>query len=387
MCRRLLTIFCVLIVFFSCEDQKKEEAQQQIPLPDTVRFTLEPTPSPKAKKISAIFNELHRKGFNGNVLIAEKGTVIFKESFGYADFKTKEKLNNNSVFQLASVSKQFTAVAIMKLKEQGLLNYADNVQKFFPDFPYKNITVKDLLTHRSGLANYTYFCDEYCKGKYDPLDNMEVMKLMTDKRPPPWYRPNTRFNYSNTGYCVLGAIVAKVSGMTYEKFVEENIFKPAGMNSSFVYNMKNPVETPNTVKGFGANKKFVPYNYLNAVVGDKGIYSTTEDLYRWHMSLYDETLLKQETLADAFLPYSEIKRSGINYGYGWRTYNWADKKIVFHAGWWQGFKSCFVRVLDDKTCIIILSNVANRGFSFDTIADVIEIIYPEQKQKCQLTSG
>lgn len=333
---------------------------------------------PRAVVIATRFDSLFRsisqkKGFNGNVLVGLSGTVIYKNAFGYSDLRTKEPLNLKSVFQIASVSKQFTAAAVMLLHEQGKIDYSDSVQKFIPEFPYRGITIKQLLAHRSGLPNYMYFSGKYWSKKKEPLTNEDVLQQMVKYRPKPEFLPDRKYKYSNTGYAMLALIVERVSGMPFYEFMERNIFSPLGMTSTFVYHPNNSKTIAYETKGYNKNRRKSYVDFLDGVAGDKGIYSTVEDMFLWDQALYGETLLKQSTLNEAFTPISYDYKRDNNYGFGFRLDTLADgSRIVYHGGWWRGYNSLFVRRLNDHATIIILCNKVN--WSFGEIANLMEII-------------
>jgi CubicO group peptidase (beta-lactamase class C family) len=327
-----------------------------------------------AEKFDSLFHDVAaRKGFNGNVLVGIHGSAIYKNSFGYSDLKTREPLNIKSVFQIASVSKQFTAIAIMMLHEQGKLDYSDTVQKFIPDFPYNNITIKQLLSHRSGLPNYMYFSGKYWKKKGEYLTNEQVLEQMVKYKPRPEFLPDRRYKYSNTGFVMLALIVERISGLPFDEFMEQNIFQPLGMHSTFVYNPRNRKTLEYETKGYNKNRRKAPIDFLDGVTGDKGIYSTVEDMFLWDQALYTEKLVKQSTLEEAFTPASYDYKRDNNYGYGFRLDTLSDgSRIVYHGGWWRGYNSLFVRRLNDHTTIIILCNKVN--WSFGEIADLMHLV-------------
>lgn len=337
-------------------------------------FSVEPRSVLIATKFDSLFSTLAKeKGFNGSVLVGVYGTVVYKNAFGYSDLKTKEPLNVKSVFQLASVTKQFTAVAIMMLKERGLIDYSDTVQKFIPDFPYKNITIRQLLSHRSGLPNYMYFADKYWKDKRKYLTNEGLLEMMKQHKPYVEFLPDRRYKYSNTGYAVLASIIERISGLTFDEFMEQNIFLPLNMTSTFVYNPKNKKTIEYETNGYTRGKRKTSPDFLDGVSGDKGIYSTVEDLFKWDQALYTEKLVRQSTLEEAYTPSSyDLKREN-NYGFGWRIDTLADgSKVVYHGGLWRGYNSLFLRRLDDHTTVIILCNKVN--WSWGEKEDLISLI-------------
>lgn len=322
--------------------------------------------SEKAKLLDAVFKEEAKyKGFNGCVLIAQKGQIIYKNVFGYSNIKTKEPLKENSVFQLSSSSKPFTAAAIMLLAEQGKLKLTDSVQQYLPKFPYHKITIQMLLTHRSGLSNYVYDCEPFCEkpNLYNggPFNNKSMLEILTEKKPPMYYAPGRKFEYCNTNYALLPLIVEKASGLSFSDFMKKNIFQPLGMNDTWVHDVKTDAEHKNVTTGHDGAGRLQTVVFADDVVGDKGIYSTIDDMFKWDQALYSNKILKKETLDQCYTGYSNEHKGKRNYGYGWRMIDdGKNNKIVFHNGWWHGYNSEFFRRLNDRTTIIILSNRDNR---------------------------
>ncbi len=315
--------------------------------------------------------------FNGSFLVAKDGKIIYKNSNGYADYKQKEKNEITSSYQLASVSKQFTALSIIMLKEKGLLHFDDSVSQFIPEFPYKDITIRHLLTHRSGLPNYMYFCDVHTD-KETPLSNDDVLALLCKFAPPVYFKPDEKFAYSNTGYFILASIVEKITQDSFETFLVKHIFEPLGMKNSFVFNFnKESVSLKKGVAlGYEANWRIAEPIYLDGVVGDKGIYSTVEDLFKWDQALYTEKLASQKAIREAFEPGSTLSWGDRNYGFGWRLrYLPNGKKLVYHGGWWRGFNSLIVRDIETKTSFIVLSNcvTSNMPVIFEDMINILEL--------------
>lgn len=310
----------------------------------------------KVEKFDTYFKNLQsKKAFNGVVLVAKGEQIILEKAYGYEEYKKKKPLSVDAVFQIASVSKQFTAAAILLLKQNGLLSLEDPIQNFIPDFPYKGITIKHLLTHHSGLFNYTYFCDKVWN-RNKIIDNQTVIRLINDQKPAPYLPPGRQYDYSNTGYILLAAIVEDVSKLSFEDFMSQHIFQPCKMTNTYVYNHGNPIINPHAVEGYNYGRRKVGKTYLDGVVGDKGVYSTVKDLYRWNRVLFGDSLLKQEVLKEAFEPAFPVKKKKDNYGFGWRIKNYNRDKVVWHSGWWEGYKSIFIRNLKDETVIIVLTN-------------------------------
>jgi CubicO group peptidase (beta-lactamase class C family) len=327
-----------------------------------------------ADKFDSLFRVLStQRGFNGNILVSHNGSVLYEHAFGYSDLRRKTPLNIKSVFELASVSKQFTSAAIMMLHDQGKLDFSDPIQKYFPDLPYEHVTIRQLLAHRSGIPNYMYFSGKYWKKNKEYLTNADVLDMLVTHAPKPEFAPDQRYKYSNTGYAILAAVVEKISGLAFDDYMKQHIFAPLGMVNTFVFNPKRTETIEYQTIGHTKNRTPVHEGYLNGVVGDKGVYSTVEDMFKWDQALYSDRLIKQATLNEAYTPLSYDYVRDSEYGYGWRIETLADgTKIVYHAGLWGGYNSLYVRRLEDKTCIVVLSNKVN--WSFRNIGNLLGLI-------------
>lgn len=311
--------------------------------------------------IDAYMQKLHSKsGFNGNVLVAKGGKIIYQKSFGWANHLLKDSLHIQSKFELASVTKPLTAIGIMRLVEQGKLKLEQQVTEFFPDFPYPGISIAYLLEHRSGLPNYVYFAEEAWKDRKKPMSNRDVMLLLATHKPARYGSPNGRFHYNNSNYMVLASIIEKVSGQDFTTYMKEQVFIPAGMKNTAVLSTAVYAKIPTDVIGHDKVwRRSVVQNYLDGPVGDKGVYSTVQDLFLLDRALKDGRLLKKETLDSVYMPRSDAKRNLFSYGYGWRTFSPKEAQIVYHTGWWHGFRNLYVRDLTNDITIVLLSNMAN----------------------------
>ena len=324
------------------------------------------------KKVDKYFKNLQKKRFNGNILVAHHGKIIYENSHGYADLKLKDTLHLNSVFQLASVSKQFTAMAIMILEERKLLSYKDTIQKFYPDFPYKNIDIRQLLTHRSGIGNYLYFYPKY--EDISNINNQRLMEIIAIEKPSVYYKPNSRYDYSNTGYAILAAIVEKVSDLSFAKFITKNIFEPLNMKHSYLYQVGTMDTIKNITKGHHPTLGYAKPLEYDKVLGDKGIYSTIEDMFKWDRSLYSNKLVSLSTIEKAFTPAKIKYKRERPYGFGFRIKEYSDSlKIAYHGGWWRGYNSLFVHVPETESTIIIFANRVNRSFltNYHILLDIL----------------
>jgi len=318
----------------------------------------------KTEWIDSLLNQWYTSDrFNGTILVAEKGEVLFRGAFGYGNLDTRDTLTLSSPFQLASASKPITALAILTLFEKGVLDLDAPVTAYLPELSYNTVTIRHLLTHRSGLSRYMSLGHTYWANKSMALSNCDMLQLFIKYKPALEFTPGSRFIYNNSNYAILAAVVEKLSGLDFGDYVHHAIFVPLGMNNSFIYSKCKQQEVPQKVVGYvrGGRGKFgqVDNDYLNGVTGDKGVYSTVEDLFKLDQALYDETLLKQSTLAAAFTPYGNIPHNyHDDYGLGWRI----DKlrpNIVYHTGWWKGFRTMFIRKLDTRQTVIALNNREN----------------------------
>jgi len=316
-----------------------------------------------------------RRSFNGALLVAVKGVPIFSKTYGYADFRKRKEITASTAFQLASVSKQFTAMAIMMLKEQGKLAYEDSVQKFIPEFPYQGITIRRLLNHSAGLPNYMWLVEHKWNQSYPPY-NDEVLKMLCDEKPGRYFIPGTRFDYSNTNYMVLASIVEKASGMRFDRFLQENIFQPLGMNNSFVYsaNYSCKVEGAKGYRRYGRGYREIPATQNDGAVGDKGVYASLIDLYKWDQALYSHRLIGAKTLEEAFSPLILHGKYNMHYGFGFRLRENDAGHVVYHNGKWNGFRTGLHRYIDEKATVIILNNT-NKPGNTRIIREIQEILF------------
>jgi CubicO group peptidase (beta-lactamase class C family) len=306
----------------------------------------------KMRIIDSIFSRQNQLGyFNGCVAVSYHDTLLYQKSFGTENICTKKNLCNESAFQLASVSKMFTAIAVLKLVEQNKLSIKDPIKNYFPDFPYAGTTVEHLLTHKSGLPNYLYFYYQYGKNDSVPFTNQRVLELMQAHKPLPYFKPGRRFMYSNTNYVLLALLVEQLSGQSFNSFVKQEIFDKSGMkNSSFFH----PFDTlKNQTFAFDYRKRQVGTDLFDGVFGDKGIYSTTNDMVLFSQALFSGKIISsinQATKPRVYTKYGQF------YGYGFRINPNMGDTIVFHNGWWHGFRTAFHYRKADKTTIVVLSN-------------------------------
>ena len=372
--RFFIFIIPVCLVACSSAESKRIKAEEEQKITDSVRLIYNPQEADP--RIHDFMTRLHnRSAFNGNVLIAKKGKIIYKNSFGWADYLYRDSLQLNSQFELASVSKPLTATAVLMLIEDGKLTLEQTVNDFFPEFPYEGVTIKQLLTHRSGLPNYIYFIDEIWKDKRKGLTNREVMDLLSQHKPARYNTPDARFLYNNSNYMVLAAIVEVVSGQSFTVFMQERIFKPLGMKNTNVYSKADYEKIPTNVVGHDKVwRRSVVQNFLDGPVGDKGIYSTLDDLFLFDRAMGEGRVLKTSLLDSAYVGYSKPVNSIFNYGYGWRLLENDKQTVVYHTGWWHGFKNLYIRDIENDITIILLSNMANASLNrLDELYEILDM--------------
>lgn len=328
-----------------------------------------------AKKIARIDSALtalyQRELFNGTVLIAEKGKVLYKKAFGLKNFQANEPLTTASSFNLASVSKQFYAMMTMMLKEQGKLNYDAPVRQYVPKFPYPTVTVRHLLNQTSGLPEYF----EIAMARMtllDTLTNASMMDILAEVKPPLVFQPGERWEYCNTNYTTLASVIEAVSGMTADKFLKQYITTPLKMNDTYIYHLKMKSFPASRVFGFhweGGTRVVDDLIRFDGIVGDGNVYSSAEDLLKWDQALYTEKLVKKATLQEAFTPGKLNNGKATQYGFGWGI-NEPGKKVS-HTGGWVAFRTVINRYIDKNQTVIVLGNSGD-GYGHPAVINLWE---------------
>jgi CubicO group peptidase (beta-lactamase class C family) len=361
----LKSLFYILLItsLFSCKNSKKDgkastagdEASEfkyrALSLEEKAHYTA---------AVKRMYDSmLGKHGFNGSILVAKNGEVLLEDYHGFSNLRTKDTITPTTPFHLASTSKTFTGMAIMKLYEENKLNLDDSLQVFFPQFPYSGITVRMLLSHRSGLPNYVYFMPADPAWKHRLATNNDVLQFMIDKKPALYSYPNRGFHYCNTNYALLALIVEKVSGQTFPEYMSNTIFTPLGMKNTYVFSIK---DSANYNPSYQYNNRPFNLESMDCVYGDKNIYSTARDMLLWDKAIYSNRVVSQATYEEATEPNSNERPSMHNYGLGWRLMIMPNStKIVYHNGWWHGNNTCFTRLVADTATIIILGNKFNKG--------------------------
>jgi CubicO group peptidase (beta-lactamase class C family) len=308
--------------------------------------------------------------FSGSILIAKNGKAIISKGYGPANYELDVPNTPKTIFQIASLTKAFTAVSVMQLQEKGRLSISDPICEYLENCPegWQPITIRHLLTHTSGIPNYTSLPD-YEKNAAVIATNEEIVQRIKDK--PLDFAPGEKYKYNNSGYRMLGMIIEKCSGISYGEYLRENIFTPLEMKNSGFDSGRKILK--NRAAGYALDDDLV----INAkavdpvnVFSEGGIYSTVEDLLLWDQSLYTEKLLSKKSLGEIFTPEKN------NYGYGWNITKLFDRREISHSGQNFGFASHIKRFPDDRMTIIVLSN--NQMTDAQTIAtNLAAIVFGE----------
>lgn len=313
------------------------------------------------KSLDSALTKLHLSNrFNGTVLYAENGKVVYKKAFGATDYRTNQPLTTSSSFNLASVTKQFICMGIMILKERGLLQFDDDCRKYIPELPYEGITVRNLMTHTSGIPEYFDLFQLY-KSPLDTLTNEKMITLFSTCKPALDFATGTKWNYCNTNYVLLVSVIERITKETIDVFIRKNIAEPLKLKDTYVYHVLMPTVPANHVYGFeetGEKRKLSDLTPFDGVVGDGNIYSSVEDLFKWEQSLTTEKLVKKETMALALKPVVLKDGTTYPYGFGWFLDNEKEQQYS-HTGGWVGFINLIYRDVKNKRTIISLSSGSN----------------------------
>lgn len=298
-----------------------------------------------------IMTLLNTQEFSGTLLYAKSGNIEFSTSLSH--YNEKLTINTDTIFNIGSITKQFTAMAILILQEQGKLNLDDFISNFIPDYEHSSkITIKNLLSHTAGIPNYTAIFEEYELKNINTPTKLLDMFFSHDLE----FKPGTEFQYSNSGYAVLGYIIELLTGLSYGKFIQKYIFVPLGMTRSGEIH-----SCFNSNKATGYTLEGDPIDILNKYIpyAAGGLYSTANDLLLWDQSLYRNQLISEKTMKLMFTPIVE------NYSLGWQVSQKSDFPVFFHGGGIQGFTSLYVRKPSEKVSIICLSNIS--GYDIDPL--------------------
>lgn len=309
-------------------------------------------------QIDELFRDFNHTNVPGaSVMVIHHGRILVAKSYGLANLEKKTPAKVDTNYRLASVSKQFTAMCIMILADDGKLTFDDPITNFFPEFPPcgANITIRNLLNHTSGLLAYEDLIPE---GTTIPVLDINALRLVA-QQDKTYFPPGSQFRYSNTGFALLALIVEKVSGMTYSAFLQKRIFGPLSMDHTLAY--EAGISTV-TNRAYGYTEKDGQFtrtdqSLTSSVLGDGGIYSSISDLFRWDEALYTTRLVKKKTLEEAFTPgKNTLHGKNLQYGFGWFISDYRGMRTIWHSGETVGFTTRIERFPDQRFTVIVLAN-------------------------------
>ena len=326
-----------------------------------------------------------REEFNGAILIAMDGKTDLMKTYGFSDLERTKRLTSKSAFRLASVSKQFTAMAIMILKEQGKLYFDDPVQNYLNNFPYPDVTIRHLLTHTSGLPDYeklvlqldnksstkyfyrtgqskeniTYAGEPSLYKEYHDILSMEdVLDLVIENSKKRKFMAGEKFKYSNTGYVLLAYIVENITGQTFESFMDQEIFIPLSMKNSSVWNLNTTVgKLEDRVQGTN-KKKLNDFTWMDGIAGDGAVFICIEDFIKWDRSLANYTIVSDTTFQEAVTPFITSNGDTSYYGFGWSLSE--NSSDMDHTGGWVGALTYIYRNPESGLLFVLLDSSTNR---------------------------
>lgn len=366
MLKSLLTYALILLTLISCKQENKKKSPESAKTTQKEFFVDFPKLKKSKKKkyskeVKKFYDKkINKSNFSGGFLVAKNGQILFEDYKGYANKKEQKKITQNTPLHLASISKVLTATVVLRFVDAKKVNLNDTFKKYFPEFPFEDITIKTLLNHRSGLRNYAYFTDnDSIWDKSKDLTNQDVLEILNSKKIDLDFKTDTKFSYCNTNYALLALLIEKISGQTYAEAMKSLLFEPLEMKHTFVLENKKQVDSIS--QSYKGNWNKIPFDFLDFIYGDKNIYSTPQDLLKFDLATYSDNFFSKELRKEIFKGYSYEKPGIKNYGLGIRLYEWKDEKTMFyHNGWWHGNNTSYITLKDEKVTIIALSNRYNK---------------------------
>lgn len=369
----IIQILILFLVLSSCEKEKKKVELSDAQLPKNVLPKMKPLTNEEPKlsadyikitreKIDSFYKKnWPRNSANGSFLVAKNGQIIYEKYEGYANLSKKDPITSTTPIHIASVSKVLTATAVLKLINARRLDLDQKVNTILKEFPFPDVTIRTLLNHRSGMRNYAYFTDrdKNIWDRHNILTNQDILTIMATKNIGLESMTDTRFAYCNTNYAMLALVIEKATKLSYKEAMNQIIFKPLGMKNTFVFDYEK--DKDKIAPSYKANKVEIGKDYLDAVYGDKNIFSTPRDLLKFDRARNRPDFLEPELLSQVYKPYSNERKGTKNYGLGIRMINWeTGQNFYFHNGWWHGYTSSYITLPKDKVTIIALSNKFTR---------------------------
>lgn len=374
-------IFLILLVLFMTTESSGITGGNDNPVP----AKLEAQRRVEAGRIDSFIKALHHSGyFNGTLLVARKGTVVYHESMGWADMHNGDSITNDLPFQMASVTKPITAAAIMLLVQRGEINLDDKITKYFPELMmYHKVKVSHLLSHTSGIPDYIYRLAAAWK-KPEYMTNDDLISFYSTKKFKTTFAPGYRYEYSNTNYALLASIVERVTEQKFSDFARNEIFDPLEMCNSYIFTPDRDSTDSKKVKGYRwTGRAWLEYgiDYRNGIVGDKGMYATADDMLRFSKAFDQDNLWCNETCESIFQPTYTYGYGESEYGLGWRIREWDSARVLLHYGFWNSFRTGLIEFPESDVTFVILNNftgpsggkVNNRDM---IIRELMKIMFP-----------
>jgi CubicO group peptidase (beta-lactamase class C family) len=357
---------CLITVFFlfSCSGKPKQKKAAYIRTEDSLQ---KPNYFPEFPELTKDYfvatrafanrfykDQINKDQFSGTFLVAKNGKIIYERTSGFYNRSEKRKLNSEDPIHVASISKVATAIQILRYCDRGLIDLDADVRTYLPELPYQGVTVRMLLNHRSGLPYYGYFTfTTWHLGT--TMKNQDVLDLMKKHRFRKYFPPGKKFAYCNTNYVLLALIAEKVSGKKFPVLMKEEIFDPLGMENTFI--MDHQTNNKDVCQSYNSKNQLQKFNYLDAIYGDKNMYTTARDLLKLDRATYSNEFLSDSLKEQMFKGYSFEKRGIVNYGLGMRMYIQPKKEpFYFHTGWWHGNTGCYATLRSDTLCVIAIAN-------------------------------
>ena len=399
--RNLFFLFVLGCSLISCKKENSTETQQKTTLPNYGNVDLDDVFKNKDSKlknkdsiVSAIddyYQKVWEKGdLWGGFLVAKGDQILYESYRGFAQDNQQVPINDTVALHVASISKSITAMATMKLVEAGQLKLDDPLTKFFPKFPYPEVTVFTLLSQRSGLPKYEHFIEKIqpqpaeLTKKY--ITNQDVLNLLIRYQPELARPTNTGFMYCNTNFALLALIIEKVTKNSFPVAMQKMIFQPLKMKHSYIFQPKDSLRAAQSFYNRG-NRPF-PNDKLDWIYGDKNCYTTPRDLFNFSKAMFSEKFLRKSLKDSIFQPYSNERPGVNNYGMGFRMKNFDNgERLIYHNGWWHGSNSSFSHLLKSKVTIIAIGNrFSSRVYSALALSGLFEDFPPEKEKLAKVLS-
>lgn len=326
----------------------------------------------------------------GGLLVAKGDKIIYENYRGFAQDHNQQPITKDTPLHVASVSKTITAMATLKLVEAGKLNLDDDLMKFFPGFPYAGVTVKSLLSQRSGLPKYEYFIEKITPQPAELskkfITNQDVLNMLIKYKPEAARAPDTGFMYCNTNYALLALVIEKVTKTPFPEAIRQMVFRPLKMEHSYIFQEKDTVTAAKSFYFKGAKPH--PLDRLDLIYGDKNVYTTPRDMFNFSRAMFSENFLRKDLMERVFIPYSNEKPGINNYGLGFRMKIFDENsKLTFHNGWWHGTNSVFGHLLQSKVTIVAIGNkFSSRVYTALALSSLFEN-FPYEAEKLNKTLG